>query len=146
MTGINRARGRRCRTDEGSATLWMVFGTIIIFAVCGLVFDGGTLISAKSDAINNAEEAARAGAQAVDVGTVLTSGGVGRLDPAEATARAKAFLARNGWIGTVTADTTSVTVTVTRSQFMTFLQTFGVGTRTITGTATARPQQGFAGP
>jgi hypothetical protein len=29
---------------------------------------------------------------------------------------------------------------------MTFLQTFGLGERTITGTATARPQQGFAGP
>jgi Flp pilus assembly protein TadG len=146
MKALDRRQARRCRTEQGSATLWMVFATIIILAVCGLVFDGGTLISAKSDAINNAEEAARAGAQAVDVGTVLSSGGVGRLDPAEATGRAEAFLARNGWVGTVTADTTSVTVTVTRSQSMTFLQTFGVGSRTITGTATARPQHGFAGP
>ncbi len=135
----------RLRDDDGAATLWMVFGTIIIFAVAGLVFDGGTLIAGKRDAINDAEEAARAGAQAIDAGSVLTGAGP-HLDPTAAIARAEQFLATNGWSGTATADNTSVTVTITRQQPMTFLQTFGLGERTITGTATARPQQGFAGP
>jgi hypothetical protein len=124
----------------------MVFGTVIVFAVAGLVFDGGVLISAKRDAINDAEEAARAGAQAIDVTAVLTSGDTSQLDPAAATARAEGFLAINGWEGTVTAGTATVTVTVTRHQGMTFLQTFGIGERAITGTATAGPQRGFAGP
>lgn len=135
----------RLRNDDGAATLWMVFGTIIVFAVAGLVFDGGTLISGKRDTINDAEEAARAGAQAIDAGSVLAGTGP-QLDPAAAIARAEQFLATNGWSGTATADNTSVTVTITRQQPMTFLQTFGLGERTITGTATARPQQGFAGP
>ena len=64
----------RHRGDSGAATLWMVLGTIIIFAVAGLVFDGGTLIAAKRDAINDAEEAARAGAQAIDTASVLAGG------------------------------------------------------------------------
>jgi Flp pilus assembly protein TadG len=138
-------KSTRLRDDDGAATLWMVFGTIIIFAVAGLVFDGGTLIAGKRDAINDAEEAARAGAQAIDAGSVLAGTGP-QLDPAAAVARAEQFLATNGWSGTATADNTSVTVTITRQQPMTFLQTFGLGERTITGTATARPQQGFAGP
>ncbi len=138
-------KSTRLQGDDGAATLWMVFGTIIIFAVAGLVFDGGTLISGKRDTINDAEEAARAGAQAIDAGSVLAGTGP-QLDPAAAVARAEQFLATNGWSGTATADNTSVTVTITRQQSMTFLQTFGLGERTITGTATARPQQGFAGP
>lgn len=135
----------RHRGDSGAATLWMVLGTIIIFAVAGLVFDGGTLIAAKRDAINDAEEAARAGAQAIDTASVL-AGGEPQLDPAAAAARAEQFLATNGWTGSATADTASVSVTITRQQQMTFLQTFGLGERAIAGTATARPQQGFAGP
>lgn len=138
-------KSTRLRDDDGAATLWMVFGTIIIFAVAGLVFDGGTLIAGKRDAINDAEEAARAGAQAIDAGSVLAGTGP-QLDPAAAVARAEQFLDTNGWSGTATADNTSVTVTITHQQPMTFLQTFGLGERTITGTATARPQQGFAGP
>lgn len=135
----------RCRGDAGAATLWMVFAVTIVFAVAGLVFDGGNLISTKREAVNDAEEAARAGAQAIDISTVLGAGGT-QLDPAAATARAQQFLATNGWAGTVTADTQSITVTVTLHRSMTFLQTFGLGERTINGTATARPQTGFAGP
>ncbi len=138
-------KSTRLRDDDGAATLWMVFGTIIIFAVAGLVFDGGTLIAGKRDAINDAEEAARAGAQAIDARSVLAGTGP-QLDPAAAVAQAEQFLATNGWSGTATADNTSVTVTITRQQPMTFLQTLGLGERTITGTATARPQQGFSGP
>lgn len=137
---------RRACGDRGAATLWMVFGTIIIFAVCGLVYDGGTLISSKRAAINDAEAAARAGAQAVDTATVLSTGDPRQLDPEAAVQRAEDFLDANGWSGTASATTTSVTVTVTRTESMTFLQTFGLGDRPISGTATARPQQGFAGP
>lgn len=144
MTVLRHDRGR-CRSDQGSATLWMVFGTVIIFAVCGLVFDGGTLISSTRGAINDAEAAARAGAQAIDTTTVL-AGGSAQLDPSAAVERAEEFLTKNGWTGSATATTTTVSVTISRTESMTFLQTLGLGDRTITGTATARPQTGFAGP
>ena len=110
------------------------------------MFDGGSLINGKERSINDAESAARAGAQALDVSTVYGQGGTRQLDPAQAEARAQAFLDAQGWSGTVHADATEVTVTVTRTQKLTFLQTFGLGDRAISGTATARPEQGFAGP
>lgn len=142
-TGIDGPE--RLRQDAGAATVWMVFATVIVLAVAGLVFDGGALISTKRRAMNDAEEAARAGAQAIDVNSVLTSSGP-HLDPTIAVAQAQAFLAATGANGTAIADADSVTVTVTRTQSMTFLQVFGLGDRTVTGTATARPRQGFAGP
>lgn len=139
--------GRRGRVsgDAGAASLWMIFGTIIVFAICGLLFDGGALINGKQRAINDAESAARAGAQAVDVAAVYTDDGSRQLDPVQAEVRAHAFLDAQGWTGTVQADATQITVTVSRTQSLTFLQTFGLGERTITGSATSRPQQGMAG-
>lgn len=145
---MTRRRGTAGRVagERGAATLWMVFGAVIVFAVCGLVFDGGALIAAKRAATNDAEAAARAGAQAIDPASVYTPGSAVRLDPAAAVQAADAFLAANGWTGTVTADTTSVNVTITRTRTMTFLHTFGIAERTVAGTATARPYQGVPAP
>ena len=140
MTASTRRQRHR---ETGSATVWMVFGTVIVLCVAGLVYDGGGLIAAKRAAINDAEQTARAGAQAVDTDTVMTAGRF-QLDPGGAVARGEEFLAANGWDGTVTADTTSVTVTITRHRPLTFLQTFGVGARPVTGTATARPRHDLA--
>lgn len=135
----------RGRLDRGAATLWMTFGVVIVLSVSGLVFDGGMLISAKRQAINNAEEAARAGAQAIDPAAVYGSG-PRALDPAEAEARAEAFIAANGWTGGATATPTEVIVAIEHPQPMTFLAAFGVSDKTVSGVATARPYQGLAGP
>jgi Flp pilus assembly protein TadG len=134
---------RRLRSDTGAATVWMIMGTLIVLAVCGLVFDGGLLISGTRKATNDAETAARAGAQALDVGAIYGDG-THRLNTAAAVNEANAFLARNGWTGTATADSQTVTVTITRTQRLTFLTMLGLGSRTITGTATARPARGLA--
>ena len=56
------------RRERGAASVWMVFATIIVLAVAGLVYDGGGLIATKRQAINVAEQAARAGA----AGRVIT--------------------------------------------------------------------------
>ena len=129
--------------DRGSATVWMVFGTVIVLAVAGLVYDGGGLIATKRQTINNAEQAARAGAQAIDTNTLMATGTV-QLDPTAAVARAEAFLAANGWTGSATANPTSVTVTVTHRQALVFLHTLGISDRTVTGTATAQPHHDLA--
>ena len=133
----------RAHGDRGTATIWMVIGTVIVLAICGLVFDGGLLISAKREAINDAEATARAGAQGVDL-NALYQQGPQQLDPGAATNRAQAFLEANGWTGTVNATPQSVTVTITRTQHLTFLTMFGLGDRPIAGTATAQPAQGLA--
>jgi hypothetical protein len=129
--------------DRGSATVWMVFATVIVLAVAGLVYDGGGLIATKRQTIDNAEQAARAGAQAIDTATLMATGTV-QLDPPAAIARTEAFLAADGWTGTVTADTTSVTVTITRRVPLAFLATFGLADRTVTGDATAQPHHDLA--
>jgi len=121
----------------------MLFGTVIVLAVAGLVYDGGGLIATKRQMINNAEQAARAGAQAIDTNTLMATGTV-QLDPTEAVARAEAFLAANGWTGTATANPSSVTVIVTHRQTLAFLHSLGISDRTVTGSATALPHPDLA--
>jgi hypothetical protein len=120
----------------------MTFATTIVLAIAGLVYDGGQLIAGTRAAINDAEQAARAGAQVIDT-TSLYDQGTPALDPSGAEAVARAYLGANGWDGTVRADTSTVTVTVTRRQPMVFLSAFGLPARTITGTASATTQQGY---
>ena len=62
------------RRERGAASVWMVFATIIVLAVAGLVYDGGGLIATKRQTINVAEQAARAGAQAIDTPTLMATG------------------------------------------------------------------------
>ena len=129
------------RGEVGSATVWMVFATLIVFAVCGLVYDGGALLTGRQQAIFEAESAARAGAQAVDT-EVLYSSGQTQLDPQAAEALATQFLLRNGWQGTASATPTQVTVTVEVPVKMTFLQTVGMADETESGSASASPEIG----
>lgn len=134
---------RRGSGDDGSATLWLAIFAIVLFFVVGLVYDGGLRISATREATNVAEEAARAGSQALAPGRVY-DGSQGTLDPQGAIARAQGFLDSRGWTGTVEATPTAVTVTVTRSQALAFSQLWGATTATVTGHATAHPIRGYA--
>lgn len=72
---------------------------------------GGRKLVALSDARHLADNAARVGAQAVDVDTDRTTGIV-VLDPAAATQAASDYLAVTGHTGTVTVTADTVTVTV----------------------------------
>ncbi|HRE03618.1 MAG TPA: pilus assembly protein TadG-related protein, partial [Ilumatobacteraceae bacterium] len=106
--------------------------TIAVIACAGLVFDGGRLVSAKISAADHADNAARAGAQAVSVG----SGGP-LIDPLEAHRRAQAYLSSAGVSGTVVATPTGVSVTVTAPVPMTLLAVAGVGTKTVSAPRSA---------
>src|SRR6266545_4681866 len=62
------------RAEEGGVvTAFVVVMAIALLLVTGLVFDGGRAIVAKRHAINVAEQAARAGAQAIDIASVRSS-------------------------------------------------------------------------
>lgn len=135
---------RRLGGDAGSATLWMVFCVIMVLAVTGLVYDGNSLVSGREDAANRAEEAARAGTQAVN-GNGRYGIDQATVNPALAQAAAEQFMARNGWTGTVTADEETVTVTIIETAHMVILNRFGVADRTVAGTSTSRVQRGHAG-
>ncbi|MCI3928827.1 hypothetical protein MQV74_05935 [Streptomyces sp. AN091965] len=117
--------------------------SVVMFA--GLVVDGGLALAAKLRAIGEAQEAARAGAQSIDLAAYRNDGSI-RLLPVEAQRQAHAYLASIGATGTVKISSTTVTVTVTVHQRPQFLGILGVGTLTVTATGTARPVRGVEAP
>ena len=111
----------------------------------GLVLDGGLTLAARERALGEAQEAARAGAQAVNLAVYRQDGDL-VLDPAQAAADADAYLASIGADGTATATANSVTVTVTIVQQMQILSAAGLHAVTVHATASAVPVRGIDGP
>ena len=122
-------------------TAFVVIFTLALLAMAGLVFDGGLALSAKVRAIDDAQAAARAGAQAIDIPLYRQSGQI-TLDSAQAVADAQGFLAAAGEHGTVTVTGETVDVTVTITQPTQILSVVGVDRLTVTGAGSATAEQG----
>ncbi|MYW90487.1 hypothetical protein G3I59_32250 [Amycolatopsis rubida] len=145
MFGTLPVRLRRLRADEdGRVTAFVVVLVTAIIAFSGLVLDGGLALAGKIRAIGEAQEAARAGAQAIDLSTYRSVGAL-RLVPRQATILARQYLAAAGDSGTVSVADNTVTVTVTVSQSTQLLGFVGIGSITVTGTGKAQPQRGISG-
>ncbi len=125
------------RDDRGQLTLFFAIGVVGLLLVAGLVLDGGAQIRAAQRAQAVAEEAARAGAQAVDV-DALMRGQSTRLDPHQARTAAQAYLTTSEATGTVTAGAETVSVEVTISEPTLFLSLIGISDLSASGSATAR--------
>ncbi|RLK61920.1 TadG family pilus assembly protein [Actinokineospora cianjurensis] len=135
------ANAHRLRHDDrGRVTAFAVVMVNACLFVAGLVLDGGIALTAKVDALGQAQEAARAGAQQVDLGAYR--GGVLRLDVPRANQAAHDFLTAAGHSGTVTVAGNRVTVTVTITRPTQLLGLLGVGTVTATATGTAEAERG----
>lgn len=119
--------------ERGSITAFVAVVASALVLVAGMAYDGGQVIAAHNAARNDAERAARAGAQQIDLDH-LRATNEPRLDPAAAEAAALEYLERAGATGTATASGTSITVTVTRTQAMRILPG---ADRTITVSETA---------
>ena len=126
--------GPRIADDEGSITLGLVVMVVAALVSIGLVVDGGAKIRAVEQATRVAAEAARAGAQEVDVATVQTSGTTA-LDPARARTAARAVLDAEGVDGEVHATRTTVTVDAAVTRHTVFLGMIGVNSVTGRGSA-----------
>jgi Flp pilus assembly protein TadG len=88
-------------TDQrGSISASVPLLVLTVLVLVGFVFDGGNAITAHRRAVNLAEQAARAGAQRLDIGA-LRARGQYRLDPPAARAAAAAYLAATGTTGQV---------------------------------------------
>ena len=139
---VTYRRLRRCGGEEaGMVTAFVVIFTLALLAMAGLVLDGGLALAAKVQAIDAAQAAARAGAQAIDIPTYRATGQI-TLDPAQATADAQGFLAAAGEHGSVTVAGETVEVTVTITQPTQILSVVGVDQLTVTGAGSATAQQG----
>ena len=127
--------------DRGSVSMFIAVLALSFLMVAGLAVDGGRKLGALSDARDLADNAARAGAQAVDTNTYRSTG-VPVLDPAAATHAAARYLAASGHTGEVTVTAATVTVTV-RLQVQT---RFLPGPYNVSATQTATAVLGVEGP
>ena len=122
-------------------TAFVVIFTLALLVMAGLVLDGGLALAAKVHAIDDAQAAARAGAQAIDIPLYRSTGTI-TLDPAQAVADAQGFLAAAGEHGSVSVAGETVTVNVTITQPTQILSIVGVDQLTVSGTGSATAQQG----
>ncbi|WP_282794108.1 pilus assembly protein TadG-related protein [Streptomyces sp. CC224B] len=131
--------------DQGQVTVFVVLIAVAVVMFAGLVVDGGLALAAKVRALGEAQEAARSGAQAIDLVAYRDTGTV-RLVPPEAHRRAQAYLSSTGATGTVTTTPTRITVTVTAHRRTQLLGLVGVETLTVTASGVAHPVHGVEGP
>lgn len=130
------------RRDSGQITAFVVVMISAVMLLAGLVLDGGLILSARLRALNEAQEAARSGAQAIDLATYRDTGNV-VLDPARAVAAANAYLTGTGAQGEAHVDGDQIVVTVRRRQATQILTILGIRAVTVHGTGTAHPVRGI---
>jgi hypothetical protein len=126
-------------------SLFGVIAALALLVAVGLAVDGGAKVRATQQADTYAEEAARAGGQAIDAAGAI-QGEAPRLDPARAVRVAQAHLDAAGVDGAIRLSgpaTLRVEVTITRPTV--FLGLIGIDTVTAQGHATARVVRGVRG-
>jgi hypothetical protein len=134
-------QARRLHGDRGTVTAFVATFTLALLVVGGLVIDGGYTLATRRRAFNEANAAARVGAQAIDE-SALRSGGTVRLQPERARALAIDYLDAAGLTGTVDVVGDTITVHITTTQDMTVLGIVGIAPLTIHADGTARAIQG----
>jgi Flp pilus assembly protein TadG len=126
--------------ERGAVSTFLAVIALALLMAAGLAIDGGRKVNALRQASHIADNAARAGAQAVDLDTLRTSGEL-RLLPDQATERVYQYLASRGYTATqVVVTDAAVTVTVDITVEPVLLPT-GPMTVTATETATAITQE-----
>lgn len=141
--------GRRAVRDErGAATVFVIGMSVVLFVCAGLVVDGGLGINARMKVADDAEQAARVGADSIDVAALRAGGGI-VIDPGLARQRAADYLVARGYgpgqytvdvnDGTVVVDVTDTTDTI-------ILSIVGISSFDVRAGATAQPETGAAAP
>ncbi len=124
--------------ERGSISVLAILIAATVVVMMGLAVDVSGHVHAMQEARSVAREAARAGAQQVNVPTAIRGHGV-QTSPGEAAAAANTHLAAAGTTGSaaVTGPTT-IAVTVTSTYHTRFLGVVGISTLSSTGQADAR--------
>jgi hypothetical protein len=122
-------------TERGSVTAFAVLMLVAIFALMGMVLDGGTEVSAHQSAVDEAEQAARAGAGSLSV-DALRSGTI-RLDDSQAVDRAVEFTVASGHPGTAFVVGQTVTVEIHYRVPTAILGIVGITTLPVSASASA---------
>jgi Flp pilus assembly protein TadG len=136
QTGTPPTTPARRAADGGSVTAFTAVIVLALLACTGLAVDGGDALAAKTQALGQAQDAARAGAQQLDLAALRDHGAIA-LQPAAAAQAARAYLAQRGAHGTAHATTHEVATSVTSTVPTHFLSLIGLGQLTVTATGTA---------
>ncbi len=126
--------------EAGSITAFVLLLLVALVALLGLVVDGGAAMAAHQAAVDEASQAARAGAGAVSV-DALRHGSL-TLDAPAAVREAQAFTEAAGHPGTATVSGNVVTVTVEYRMPTTVLGIVGVSWLPVSATASAVDLEG----
>ncbi|CAO5187404.1 putative Flp pilus-assembly TadG-like N-terminal domain-containing protein [Frankia sp. AiPs1] len=135
---IRTRRDEETVTDAGTVTVFVVVLMAAFVMFGGLILDAGGVLTDKISAMGVAQEAARAGAQRLDL-TAFRQTGTVRLAPDQAVTAARAYLAQAGVTGNATVADNTITVTVTADHHTQLLGILGLDTLTITATGSAHP-------
>lgn len=127
--------------DRGQITAFVVGTFVTLWLFAGIVVDGGLALAGKAQALDVAQEAARSGAQQLDVGRLRRGDDDVRLVRTEAAAAARAHVASTGDRGSVSVKGDAVTVQVTHQQPTQILQMIGLRTLTVHATGTAHAER-----
>jgi Flp pilus assembly protein TadG len=130
--------------ERGSATIFVVGFSLVLFAGAGLAIDGGRAINARDKATDVAEQAARAGADQLDQGALRDLGTV-VLDQEAARFRADSFVTVAGYGPTTSTNANTVTVRVSATYRTALLGIIGINSIDVSGIATASPITGING-
>lgn len=126
--------------ERGSITLWLAILGLALFALFGLVLDGGRALAAKAEDASVASRAARAGAEQLSQAAIRQ--GSATLDVPAATSAARAVLAANDKSGTVQVSSGQVRVEVDETVSTDVLGLIGVTSLHVSVTETARAETG----
>lgn len=135
--------GRSRRTDRGSATVFVIGFAVVLLMAAGLAIDGGLAINKRMRVADDAEQAARVGANAIDVDALRAGQGV-VIDTGRASAEAAQFLHSLGYGPAnihVDAAPDHVEVVIRDRSKTYFLDLFGV-TFPVRASAVSRPETG----
>lgn len=131
--------------DKGTFSTFTAIFALAVLLFAGLLIDGGLAIHGRQRALDVAEQAARAGADAIDVETLRETGEV-VLDVGAECARVDLIMQQYDDIEAgdyeCAEGAEEVQVTVTKTIETTFLSLIGINEFTMTVTAAAHPEEG----
>ncbi|MCW7988219.1 hypothetical protein XF35_23925 [Streptomyces platensis subsp. clarensis] len=126
--------------DRGEVTAFVIGIVAALWLFAGIVVDGGLALTGKARALDVAQEAARSGAQQLDIGHLRHHEDV-RLVRADAARAARAYVASAGDSGNASVKGNAVTVHVTHRYHTQILQLIGLRTLTLHASGTAHAER-----
>ena len=130
----------RSQGDSGALTAFALLLLVALLTLVGLVVDGGAALTARQAAAVEAEQAARSGAGALDVGALRS--GVVQIDSTAAVAAAEQFAVAAGHPAVASVNGGIVTVHVHYAVATAVLGIVGIRSLGVSATASAQNLHG----